>query len=148
MLDNSLFYLKLTWLCLKLALSLLGFAIDFLLIKINHQKILKAVLLFLIIFSLILNFLIIKQKNTPQVQIQQIKIFERAGQELPESRIILMDENEIPNEIESLQKMKSLNIKNLGLLLNLGQLNKALGQNELSKEYLEQAKQIAPQINY
>ena len=147
-LDNLLFYLKLTWLCLKLAFSLIAFAIDFLLIKTNQQKFLKFILLFLIIFSLGLNFLVIKQKNTPQVEIQQVKIFEKTDQELPKTQVVLINENEVSIEIEQLQKIEKLNIKNLGLLLNLSQLNKAIGQNESAKEYFRKAKQIAPQINY
>ncbi|HAZ73012.1 MAG: hypothetical protein US20_C0030G0006 [Candidatus Pacebacteria bacterium GW2011_GWF1_36_5] len=147
-LDNFLFYLKLTWVCLKLAFNLFVFALNFLLIKINAKKLLNISLLSLIILSIGLNLLIIKQKNTPQVEIQHVEIFEKTGLELPKSQLVTMTENEVLIEIEQLQKLESLNIKSLGLLLNLSQLNKALDQDQPTKEYFKQAKQIAPQINY
>ena len=133
---------------MKLAFNLLVFAIDFLLIKINHQKFLKISLLFLIILSWSFTFLVIKQKNTPQVETQYVKILENQNQGLPKSQLVVLDKNEMINEIEILQKTEEWNIKNVGLLLNLSQLNKAIGQNELAKKYFEQAKQITPRIEY
>lgn len=137
-----------TWLCLRLSFNLFVFGLNFLFIKINAKKLLNIGLLSLIILSFGLIFLIIKQKNAPQIEIQHMEIFDKTGQELPKSQLIVITENEIPSEIETLKKLENLKIKNLGLLLNLSQLNKAIGQDELAKEYFKQAKQIAPQINY
>lgn len=148
MLDNLLFYFRLTWLCLRLAFNLFVFALRFLLIKINHHRIIKICLLFLIVLSWGAIFFLIKQKTTPQIQLTRVEILENKGQELPIRQREIVDETEIADKIKFLEEIEKKDVKSLGLFLNLSQLNKAIGQDEQAREYFEKAQQIAPQINY
>lgn len=147
MANKIIFYLKLAWLCLSLGLKILWFAIDFVLQKINQKKAILIVGISLISLVWIINFYILDKKNTPQVELITIQINDGEQESLTKQRVIL-EKNQVEEEIEIYKEIEKLQVKNLGLLLNSGQLNKALNNEELAQKYLDEAKIISPNLTY
>ena len=58
---------------------------------------------------------------------------------------VLKDEN-LEKTLKYYEEIDKKKIKNLSLFLNLSQLNKANGNEDLSKKYFDQAQQIEPKI--
>lgn len=147
MVNKIIFYLKLAWLCLSLGLKILWFAIDFVLQKINQKKAILIVGISLISFVWIINFYILDKKNTPQVELITIQINDGEQEALTKKRVIL-EKNQIEEGIKVFEEIQKMQVKNLGLLLNSSQLNKALNNEGLAQKYLDEAKIISPNLTY
>lgn len=146
--NKIVFYLKLAWLCLKLSFNLFLFGLSILQLKFNQKKFWFSIsiVLFLLIWSS--NFYIFHKKNTPQIQIVEIQILENeSGSSLPKERVLLT-KSQAEEKIKNYEKTEQLKVHNLGLWLNLSQLNQVLGNEKLAQDYLNKAKIIAPHFKY
>jgi hypothetical protein len=61
--------------------------------------------------------------------------------------IVILNQEQLKEEIILQEEKLQNRIKSLGLFLNLSQLNKALNNQEISAQYLQQAAQIEPRID-
>jgi hypothetical protein len=145
--NKIIFYLKLAWLCLSLGFKILWFAIDFLLQKINQKKAIAIVGISLISFVWVINFYIFYKKNTPQVELVTIQINDNGQESLVKQRVVL-EKSQVEDGIKIYKEIEEMRVKNLGLLLNLNQLNKALNNEDVAQKYLDEAKAISPNLSY
>lgn len=146
MFNNFLFYLRLTWLCFKLFLNLIGFGLSFLLKKANKNAFLEISIFTLILLSAVFNFWLFEKKNTPEINLKKAEVFTIPNQESLPQKTILKNEN-VREKLDYYQKLDKNKIKNLGLFLNLSQLYEIERSKELSNKYLDQAQEIEPKIS-
>lgn len=145
MANRILSYLKLTWLCFKLSLNLLFFALTVLLLKMGQKKTWPIIIITLILLIWIANVYILIQKNTPKLEVSWTQKLENLPQTITTKEEVLLTKEQAEDQIRVYEKME---INNLSLWLNLSQLSKILGNDDLAQEYLDKAKAIAPQIKY
>ncbi|HPS40886.1 MAG TPA: hypothetical protein PLQ50_02665 [Candidatus Woesebacteria bacterium] len=150
MLQNLLFYLKLAWLCLRLLLSLLVFALTFLMHKINQEKAWQIMLVIVICLIWLFNFSLIKQKNTPQINLKKItdvqNLEEVASQTQLQAQTMILTEAKLQEKLDYYEALTNKKINSLGLWLNLQQLNEAAGRSDRAQEYFNKAQQIEPRL--
>ncbi len=146
MFNNFLFYLRLTWLCFKLFLSLIGFGLSFLLKKTGKGAFLEFSLIILVLLSAMFNLYLFEKKNTPEISLRKIEVFTVSDQEMISQKMILK-ENNVQDRLDYYQELDKNKVKSLGLFLNLSQLHEIKGSKELSGEYLDRAQRIEPRIN-
>jgi len=144
--NNLTFYIRLTWLCFKLFFDLLVFLFVFLLEKINKSQ-LALFLLIVLFFSVwIFNFYLFNQKTTPKIDLEKITNVQNLDKNFLKPQVKVLKDEDLEKTLEYYKKIDEKKIKNLSLFLNLSQLNKANGNEDLSKKYVDQAQQIEPKI--
>lgn len=147
MANKIISYLQLTWLCLKLGFSLFLFGLDVLRLKFDQKKLWLGISLAL--FSLIWasNFYILHKKNTPQVEVIRLQILENEAKNPLLKEKVLITTTQAADKLKGYKKIEQIGVRNLGLWLNLSQLNLILGNEKLAQDYLNKAKTIAPTLN-
>lgn len=144
MAKKVIFYFKLAWLCLKLSFELFVFALNYLLLKTDQKKVFKVCCSLLILLTIITNVYLFNKKNTPQIELNQIQSINYFQTITLSSKKVILEVEQLQEQLDHYQKIEQKNVKSLELLLNLSQINKALGDNKSTQEYLNKAKEILP----
>ena len=131
MANRILSYLKLTWLCFKLSLNLLFFALTVLLLKMGQKKTWPIIIITLILLIWIANVYILIQKNTPKLEVSWTQKLENLPQTITTKEEVLLTKEQAEDQIRVYEKME---INNLSLWLNLSQLSKIFGNDDLDHE--------------
>jgi len=140
-------YLKLVWLCLKLSFNLLFLGLDILLLKVRQKKAWLAFGVGLVLLVWTANFYIWDKKNTPQLEITFVTMSKNSAEVALSKKKVLLAKDQIGETIQTYNQMAEIKIDNLGLWLNLKQLNEILENSELAQENLNKASAIMPQIS-
>ena len=135
------------WFCVRLFFNLLTFLLVFFFKKINQGRLAPILLALFILLIWILNFCLVSQRSTTIINIIKVDSNnpDEAGQIAETTK--LKEEN-ITKKLEYYEEINKRKINNLGLYLNLAQLNKIVGNVDLAKEYFDKAQLIEPQIKY
>lgn len=147
MATKFLSYLKLVWLCLKLSFNLLFLGLDILLLKVRQKKAWLAFGVGLVLLVWTANFYIWDKKNTPQLEITFVTMSKNSAEVALSKKKVLLAKDQIGETIQTYNQMAEIKIDNLGLWLNLKQLNEILENSELAQENLNKASAIMPQIS-
>lgn len=148
MANKIVFYLKLSWLCLKLSFNLFLFSLNILWLKFNQKKLWLSLSITLLLLIWISNFYIFHRKNTPRVQIVEVQILKNNSENFLLEEKVLLTKTQVSKELEYYQKIEQLGVNSLGLWLNLSQLSQILENEKLAQDYLNKAKTIAPHFQY
>lgn len=142
MLKNLLFYFKLSFFCLKLALGLVLFSLEFGFSKLSSKKSFSYLLIVLIFLSLGLNLILWKEKNTEKII--TIKIEQNLENKKAQKReAVIVDKNELVNlKNWHLSLSEKQGIKNQQIYLNLSELSKIENNSEKTQQYLILAQEI------
>lgn len=140
MLKTVFYHFSLFWLCLRLIINISIFSLKILFNKILSKSWLFPLILIFCFSLLALNIFLLKEKSVVRVVSQEIMFPEL---KLSDSSYQDLTQAEINSRIEYYSELENQGIKNLNLYLNLAVLYQSKDQN-LSKEYLEKAKQIDP----
>lgn len=148
MFRQIVFYFNLAILCIRLVWNLVGFASKILLSKIEERVSVNYLLVLLILLSLAANFYVLDRKN--QLQVTLIPANKNTSILYPDksSDSLFLTTAEINTTLDYYQQLKTQKIDNLFDLINLNQLYLAIDNKELAQDYLKQAQQILPTINY
>ena len=93
-----------------------------------------------------LNLYLFEKKNTPQINLRKIEVFTSPDQKMISQKMVLK-EKDIQDRFDYYQELDKNKVKSLGLFLNMSQLYEIKESEELSREYLNQARKIEPKIN-
>jgi hypothetical protein len=147
-LNNFVFYLKLAWFCFRLFSNLLTFLLVFLFKKINQSRLAPILIALSISLVWILNFYLVSQRSTTEINLIKIDSISNLDKKSQIAQTVRVKEINLAKKIEDYEKINKKEIKNLGLYLNLAQLNKIVENADLAKEYFDKAQLIEPQIKY
>ncbi len=136
------------WFCVRLFLNLLSFLLIFLFKKINQGRLAPILLALLILFIWILNFYLVSQRSTAVINLIKVDSVGNLNKTSQTTKTIIVKKEDMTKKLEYYEEINERKIKNLGLYLNLAQLNKLAENAGLAKEYFDKAQLIEPQIKY
>lgn len=144
MIRKVIAFFQLSYLCFQLALNILAFGAEVFLVRVKKNRINKFLLLFLFFLIWLGNLYIYHKKNTPQIEIiAHSSIESPLNIDLPTNQFLLT-KIEVANLLMTYTEIEKNQVKNLGLYLNLSQLENVIGNKELAQKHLQQAKNITP----
>ncbi len=136
--------LQLACLCFRLTSNILFFGLKLLLIRVKAHKINPVLFVICLLLIWLGNLLIYNKKSTPQTEIILVPALKQSPNISLTTKRFLLTKNNVKNLLTTYTELEKKDVKNLGLYLNLSQLENVNGNEQLAQEYLEQAKNIAP----
>jgi len=137
-------FFQLVYLCFKLILNILGFGLELFLIKTKKRKINQVLTIILLFLIWISSFYTYIRKNTPQIEIFSPPALKQTQNVNLITKQLLLTKDEIKILLTNYTKLEQNNIQNLGLYLNLSQLENIMDNEQVAQKYLEKAKNISP----